>query len=172
MTCFLRRIYHRRWIFSCFGVAQHPDSPVPFAWVIRDCIQQDALLCQGGEPEGSRGVWAFLQRRPREAFLRPPRDWPWQLWRCLLCTAKLHTRTATHKRNALKAACEQTIQRKKSEKGSNLFLINTDSTQYNGRVETVSCWSRVFYVFDYSLCCFLWMIQLLRSYRIYLPNQS
>lgn len=87
MCWFLRPIHYRRWIFSCCGVAQHPDSPIPFAWVIRDYIHQDALLCKGREPEGSGGGWAFLQRRPREAFLWPPRDRPWQLRRCLLCTA-------------------------------------------------------------------------------------
>lgn len=105
MTRFLRRIYCRRWIFSCFGVARHPDSPVPpSAWAIRDYIQQNALLSQGREPEGSGGGGAFLQRRPGEAFLWPPRDWPWQLRRCLLCTA--HRTLAPHskrkkKRNTL-----------------------------------------------------------------------
>lgn len=85
MYWFLRVIDYRRWIFSCFAIAQQPDSPIAFAWVIRDCINQDALLRKGREPQGSGGGWAFLQRRSREAFLRPPRNWPWQLWRRLLC---------------------------------------------------------------------------------------
>lgn len=86
MCWFLRPIHYCRWIFSCFGVAQHPDSPIPFVWAIRDYINQDALFCKGREPEGSGGGWALLQRRPREAVLRPSRDRPWQLWRRLLCT--------------------------------------------------------------------------------------
>lgn len=85
MCWFLRPVHYCRWIFSCFGVAQHPDSPIPFAWAIRDYINQDALFCKGREPEGSGGGWALLQRRPREAVLRPSRDRPWQLWRRLLC---------------------------------------------------------------------------------------
>lgn len=101
ITWFLRRIYCRRWIFSCFSVARHPDSPVPpSAWVIRDYIQQDALFSQGKEPEGSGGGRAFLQRRPGEAFLWPPRDWPWQLRRCLLCTA--HHTLALHSKHKRK----------------------------------------------------------------------
>lgn len=105
MTWFLRHIYCRRWISSCSGVARRPDSPVPpSAWAIRDYIQQDALLSQGREPEGSGGGRAFLQRRPREAFLWPPRDWPWQLRRCLLCTAHRtlhHIQKFTKKANTL-----------------------------------------------------------------------
>lgn len=86
LTCrFFRRICCPKWIFSCFGVAQHPDSP--FAWAVRGSVQQDALFCKGREPEGSRGGWAVLQRRPGEAFLWPERNRPWQLWRCILCTA-------------------------------------------------------------------------------------
>lgn len=72
----------------------------PSAWVIRDYIQQDALFSQGKEPEGSGGGRAFLQRRPGEAFLWPPRDWPWQLRRCLLCTA--HHTLALHSKHKRK----------------------------------------------------------------------
>lgn len=95
MCWFPRPIRYCRWIFSCFGVAQHPDSPIPFAWVIRDYTNQDALLCKGREPEGSGRGWAFLQRRSRKAFLWPQRNWPWQLRRCLLCT-EMHIFTLTH----------------------------------------------------------------------------
>lgn len=86
MSWFLRPIHFCRWIFSCFGDTQLPDSPVPFVWVKRDYISQDALLCKGRKPEGSGGGRSVLQRRPREAFLWPPRNWTWQLWRRLLCT--------------------------------------------------------------------------------------
>lgn len=109
MCWVLRCIHCRRWIFSCFGVVQPPDSPIPFAWVIRDYIQQDALLCKGREPERSGGGWAFLQRRPREALLWPPRDWPWQLWRCLLCTANTPSHCLIRKRNAREPASGQKL---------------------------------------------------------------
>lgn len=83
--------------------AQIVPPPPPSVWAIRDYIQQYALLSQGREPEGSGGGGAFLQRRPGEAFLWPPRDWPWQLRRCLLCTAHctLHRTQSTQRKQTL-----------------------------------------------------------------------
>lgn len=137
MTRFLRRIYCCRWIFSCSGVALRPDSPVPpSVWVIRDYIQQDALLSQGREPEGSGGGRAFLQRRPREAFLWPPRDWPWQLRRCLLCTAH-HTLCQTQSLQRKQTRFSQHVN--KMRRGIKCTGAVESFLQCNGGADAVNC---------------------------------